>query len=92
VSSAIKEHGKQRVALRLAPDVMQTAKEAVGLGIAPTATAFIEDSIRARRREVRHALMTRMAEEAMADPEFVADMRETMDAFEPSTSEGWPET
>ena len=41
-------------------------------------------------REERYARMRRLAAEAMADPRFVADMRETMHAFRHVDSEGWP--
>jgi hypothetical protein len=81
---------KQKVTLRLSPDVMQTAQDAVSLGIAPNATAFIEDAIRARAREVRHARMRQLAQEAMADPDFVADMHDTVRSFDAVAGENWP--
>ena len=41
-------------------------------------------------REARHALMSRLAAEAMADPGFVADLHETMQAFRHVDQEDWP--
>lgn len=78
------------VTLELPDDVYQTAQEAVTLGISPSQTAFIEEAIRLRAREVRHARMRKLAEEAMADPDFVADLRETMHAFRHVDKENWP--
>ncbi len=78
------------VTLELADDVYATAEEAVQLGIAPSQTSFIEEAIRLRSREVRHARMRVLAEQAMADPDFVADLRETMQAFQHADKENWP--
>ena len=41
-------------------------------------------------REARHARMRELAAEAMADPDFVADLRETMHAFRHVDRENWP--
>jgi hypothetical protein len=81
---------RRKITLRLSPALHATTQEAVRLGLAPNQNAFIEDSIRLRSREIRHARMRMMAEEAMNDPGFVADMRDTMDAFKHVDSEGWP--
>src|SRR5438477_10324660 len=81
---------RHKVTLRLSPDAFSTAQEAVELGISPNQNAFIEDSIRLRAREVRHARMRAQAEEAMNDPGFVADMRDTMEAFKHADTEFWP--
>jgi len=51
------------------------------LGLAATQSEFIEEAVRRRAREVREARLRRLAQEAMDDPDFVADMRETMQAF-----------
>lgn len=80
-----------KVTLQLSDDLYATAQEAVALGLAPSQTAFIEEAIRLRAREVRHARLDKMAAEAMADPGFVADMRETMHAFRHVDQEHWPE-
>ncbi|MCX6358830.1 MAG: hypothetical protein NT029_03405 [Armatimonadetes bacterium] len=81
---------RHKVTLRLPAQLHETAQEAVRLGLAATQTAFIEDSIRMRAREVRHARMRRLADEAMSDPGFVADMRATMDDFRHVDQERWP--
>ena len=81
---------RRKITLRLPEDLHATAQEAVRLGLASTQNAFIEESIRMREREVRHARMRRLAEEAMNDPEFVADMRGTMEAFRHADTEHWP--
>ncbi|MGO8669843.1 MAG: hypothetical protein ACLQVD_00505 [Capsulimonadaceae bacterium] len=81
---------KRKLTLRLPEDIWETTREAVELGLAPSVTSFFEDSIRARSREVRHARLRQQAAEAMADPDFVADMRATMDAFEPALLDRWP--
>ncbi len=81
---------KQKITLRLPAELMETAQEAVRLGLAPSQSAFIEDSLRRRMREVRHAWMRRLAEEAMADPDFVADMRATQREFGAADAGEWP--
>lgn len=78
------------VTLHLPDDLYATAEEAVALGLAPSQSDFIQDAIRRRAREVRHARMDKLAEEAMNDPDFVADMRETMEAFHHVDKEHWP--
>ena len=78
------------ITLELPDDVYATAEEAVRLGIAPSESLFIEEAIRLRMREVRHARMRVLAEEAMADPDFVADLHDTMTAFQHVDAENWP--
>ena len=78
------------IMLELPDDVYETAQEAVTLGISSSQNAFIEEAIRLRAREVRHARMRKLAEEAMADPDFVADLKETMHAFRHVDRENWP--
>ena len=41
-------------------------------------------------RAARHAGMRELAAAAMADPDFVADLRETMQAFRHVDKEHWP--
>lgn len=82
---------RHKLTVRLPSALHETAQEAVRLGLAPNQNAFIEDSIRLRTREVRHARMRMQAEEAMNDPDFVADMRDTMKAFTHVDGEGWPQ-
>jgi Arc/MetJ-type ribon-helix-helix transcriptional regulator len=79
---------RTKLTLRLPNDLVRTAQEAVTLGLAPSTSAFIEDSVRARAREVRQARLRRLADEAMADPAFVADMRTTA-AFAPALTDQW---
>lgn len=43
-----------------------------------------------QEREARHARMRDLAAEAMADPGFVADLRETMHAFRHVDKDHWP--
>ena len=80
---------RHKVTVRLSPDAFATAQEAVELGMSPNQNAFIEDAIRLRARDVRHARMRMQAAEAMSDPGFVEDMRETMRAFESADRDGW---
>lgn len=77
------------ITLELPDDIYATAQEAVTLGLASSQTAFIEEAIRLRSREVHHARMRKLAAEAMADPDFVADLRETMQAFQYADKENW---
>ncbi len=84
------EKSRQKITIRLSADAYATTQEAVGLGLASNQNAFIEEAIRLRKREVRHARMRKLAEEAMNDPGFVADMRDTMDAFKFVDAERWP--
>ena len=78
------------ITLDLPDDVYAAAEEAVRLGIAPSKSFFIEEAIRLRMREVRHARMRILAAEAMADPDFVSDLHETMNAFQSADRENWP--
>jgi Arc/MetJ-type ribon-helix-helix transcriptional regulator len=81
---------RRKITLRLPADLHDATQEAVRLGLAPNQNAFIEDAIRLREREVRHARMRQLAEQAMADPDFVADMRGVMEDFRHVDSERWP--
>lgn len=63
---------------------------AVTLELAADVDTTAEEVIRLRTREVRHARMRFLAEQAMADPEFVSDMQGTMQAFQHSDKENWP--
>ncbi len=78
------------ITLELPDDVYAAAEGAVTLGLAHSQTAFIEEAVRLRMQEVRHARMRKLAAEAMADPDFVADLRETMYAFRHVDKENWP--
>ena len=78
------------ITLELPDDIYATSEEAVNLGLAPSQSSFIEEAIRLRTREVRHARMRILAAEAMADPDFVADLQETMQAFRHTDTENWP--
>ena len=80
---------RHKLTVRLSSDAYSTAQEAVELGLSPNQNAFIEDAIRLRTREVRHARMRVQAAEAMNDPVFVADMRETMQTFASSDRDSW---
>ena len=73
---------KQRVTVRLSAELINATVEAVRLGLAATQSEFIEEAVRARTREVRQESLRRLAREAMNDPDFVSDMRETMQAFQ----------
>ena len=84
------DKSKQKITLRLPMSLHKATQEAVSLGLASTQNAFIEDAIRLRAREIRHARMRKLAQEAMNDPGFVADMRDTMAAFEPIDLQDWP--
>ncbi|MDQ2688121.1 MAG: hypothetical protein M3Y28_09675 [Armatimonadota bacterium] len=79
------------ITLHLPEDLYETAQEAVTLGLAASDTDFIEEAVRRRILEVRHARMRILAAEAMADPGFVADMHDTMNAFCYADAENWPE-
>jgi len=78
------------ITLELPDDIYAAAEEAVTLGLASSHTAFIEEAIRLRMREIRHARMRKLAAEAMADPDFVADLHETMHTFRHVDKENWP--
>jgi len=72
---------KQKVTIRLPVELIEASQEAVRLGLAASPSEFIEEAVRQRAREVRHARLRELAREAMNDPDFVADMKETMQAF-----------
>ncbi len=81
---------RRKMTLRLPTDLYATTQEAVRLGLAPTENAFIQDAIRRRARDLRHAQMRRLAEEAMDNPGFVAHMPGTMEAFAAVDAEHGP--
>ena len=89
VARTVRSNPRHKVTVRLSQDAFSTAQEAVELGISPNQNTFIEDAIRLRAREVRHARMRLQAAAAMSDPGFVEDMRETMRAFESSDRDDW---
>ena len=78
------------ITLELPDDVYATAEEAVALGLASSQSSFIEEAVRLRIREVRHARMRVLAAEAVADPDFVSDLHDTMTAFQHTDKENWP--
>ena len=78
-----------KVDLRISPDLYAATQEAVRLGLAPNQNAFIEDAIRMRTREIRHHRLRRLADEAMNDSGFVADMRGAMEDFRYVDQENW---
>ena len=92
MSIATTNHSQaHEITLRLSDELYETARDAVTLGLAATQSAFIEDAIRLRAREVRHARLNQLAAEAMADSKFVADLHETMRDFQHVDQENWPE-
>jgi len=82
---------KQTLTLRLASDVLDTAQDAVRAGMAPNVTAFIEAAVRARKQAVRNARLNLLAAEAMADPDFVRDMRDISAEFAETDRKSWPQ-
>jgi hypothetical protein len=85
------EGRRTKLTLRLSAELYAATQEAVRLGLSPNQNSFIEEAIRRRTREIRHERMRRLADEAMNDPGFVADMTATMAAFRPVDREDWPE-
>jgi len=83
---------RQRLTVRLSPELYAATQEAVRLGLAPNQNSFIEEAIRRCTREIRHLRLRRLADEAMKDPGFVADMRGTMVKFAHVDRENWPLT
>ena len=61
-------------------------KETNRLGLAASGRNFIEEAIRLRTRAVRNVRLRLLAQEAMADSDFVADMRETNTAYRDAIS------
>ena len=68
--------------IRLSTDAFATPQEAVELGISPNQNSFIDEALRLRGHEVRHARMRLQATTAMSDRGYVEDIRETMRAFD----------
>ena len=90
-TSTTLDKDRRKITLRLPARLHETTQEAVRLGLARSQNEFIEDSIRRRAREIRHARMRELAREAMEDPGFVEDMRGTMEAFKHTDRERWPD-
>lgn len=64
---------------------------AVESGHAPSASAFVEDAVRARLREIRRAQLEEEYRRAAADPEFVKEMEEMTAAFDSALLDGLEE-
>src|SRR5689334_1863800 len=60
------------------------------IGLDGSQTAKPTRTNRQRVRESSHAHLHERAQEAMADRDFIADVRETMDAFGYVDRENWP--
>lgn len=90
MQTVLRSNKRTKLTVRLTDEALQTVNEAVELGLCSSSNAFIDDAIRAKAREVRHARMRRLAAEAIADPQFVEDMHATAHAFEATDHAQWP--
>lgn len=90
MASSVLDRSNRKVTVRVEPGIYAAAQEGASLGLANSPVAFIEEAVRRRSREIRHARLEKLAEEAMNDPGFVADMRGTMQAFATVDHEKWP--
>jgi len=73
-------------ALRRGEEVVLTRDDAPVARIVP----FVKDKPRRRANRMGHEEMDRLAREAMADPDFAGDMRDTQAAFSKVDALNWP--
>jgi microcompartment protein CcmL/EutN len=67
---------------------IEAVKHAVEEGAAASQNEFVEEAVVARLREMRRARVYAAYQEAVEDPEFMEDMRETTADFDPALEDG----
>lgn len=80
----------EKATFRIRASVLDAIRIAVEAGVAPSASAFVEEAVTDRLRELRRARVYRAYAEAAQDPAFLEDMEETTRAFDGSTADGLP--
>jgi len=78
----------QKATFQVDGSVLQAMKSAVDDGAAPSANAFVEDAIRIKLRKLRRDRLYAEYDRAAADPEFMAEMRETTRVFDVAAGDG----
>lgn len=77
-----------KTTVHLEDSLLQAMKQAIEEGAAPNASAFVEDAIRMKLREVRRERLYAAYAEAAQDPGFLAEMESTTRAFEGTVDDG----
>jgi hypothetical protein len=70
--------------------VADAVKQAVEAGAAESQNAFVERALIRELRELRRQRVYESYAKASADPNFMKEMRETTEAFDPFAGEGLP--
>ncbi len=68
--------------------VAEAVREAVAEGAAESQNAFVEQAILRYLVEIRREKLYAAYAQAAQDPDFLADMREVSEAFEPAVGDG----
>jgi Arc/MetJ-type ribon-helix-helix transcriptional regulator len=73
---------KRKVTYSLPEELVDTIAEVVRDGAAPSYSAFVEEALREGVRNARERALARAFSEAAEDPSFLADIDETLRAFQ----------
>ena len=72
---------KRKVTYSLPEELIDDIARVVRDGAAPSYSAFVEEALTEKVRTTREAALAAAFEEAAADPAFLADVEETLEAF-----------
>lgn len=80
-----------KATFQVSQSILEAIRMAVRSGEAPSASAFVEDAVRARLREIRRAQREAEYRRAAANPEFMSEMMEITNAFDSTLLDGLDE-
>lgn len=83
---------RKKVTLQVRASVVEAVKILVEGGEVASASAFVEEALEQRLREMRRARVYRAYREAANDEAFMKDMESTTSAFDSTTSDGLRES
>jgi Arc/MetJ-type ribon-helix-helix transcriptional regulator len=72
---------KRKVTYSLPQELIDDVARVVSDGAAPSYSAFVEQALTEKVRKAREEALATAFSEAAADPEFLADVEDTMEAF-----------
>jgi uncharacterized protein (UPF0305 family) len=81
----------RKVSYQMRTSTIAAVKQAVERGAATSQNEFVEEAVVARLRELRRAKVYAAYQDAARDPEFMADMAETTEAFDAALLDGLSE-
>ena len=80
----------KKATFQLHVSVLHGIRGAVEAGVAPSANALVEQAVEDKLRELRRSRVYAAYALAARDPEFLADMDRTTQAFEATVGDGLP--